>query len=185
MIFLTHFSYCLSRAIFGSVICLLCTMFLPFVSSSPSSGGISKRSSTLALACTVTTFSPISSLFASYSIFNFWSLKFDSTIYSATLIFSSIALSLMLDLEEPLLDVDDLLLLDPTYSLFSSGSFNHLMILCSKLNILSTCSSNHWQFARSSSSVNKCWYSSFTTVSSFNMSLNHLLCDCRCISKLI
>ena len=80
-------------------------------------------------------------------------MKFDFAIKAAILIFSSVALSLMLDLEEPLLDLDDLLLLDLlllnptefldlTFSLFSSTSFNHLMILCMKLNILSPCSSN-------------------------------------------
>ena len=163
------FSYCLSSAIFGSVIShqLLCTMFLPYASSSPSSGGISKRPSTLALTFALATFSSISSAFASYSFFSFCSVKFDSLINSGTLIFSSIALSLMLDLEELLLDLDDLLLqhlllldpidfLDPTSSLFSSASFIHVMILCLKLNILSSCSSNHCLSARSSFSINKC-----------------------------
>ena len=89
----------------------------------------------------------------------------------------------MFDLEEILLDLDDLLLLDllllgsidfvgPTSALFSSASFNHLTTLCLKLNIFLSWPSNHWLSARKSSSVNKCWYSSFTAVSSFNMSMN-------------
>ena len=53
---------------------------------------------TLALALALAIFSSISSLFVSYSIFDFCLAKFDSTMNSATLIFSSIALSLMLDL---------------------------------------------------------------------------------------
>ena len=107
-------------------------------------------------------------------------MKLDSAINSATLIFSSIALSLTLDLEEGFLDLDDLQrldlllldptdFLDPTFSLFSSASFYHLMIFCLKLNILSSCSSNHWLSARSSSSVSKCWYLSFAALSSFTM----------------
>ena len=68
-----------------------------------------------------------------------------------------------------LLDTTDFL--DLTSSLFSSASFSHLMILCLKLNILSSFSSNHWLSARSSSSVYICLYSSIAAVS-FNMSLN-------------
>ena len=56
------------------------------------------------------------------------------------------ALYFVIDLKKALLDFDDSLLLHPTdfiTTLFSYASLNHLIILCLKLNILSSCSSNH------------------------------------------
>ena len=149
------------------------------------------------LACALATFYSNSSLFASYSIFNFCSVKFDSAIKSATLIFSSIALSLMLDLEEPLLEIDDLLLLDlllpdpndfldpippclvllPSTIWWSLFETEYSLILLFKA--LAICK----EFIFSEQMLIFIIYC--CTQLQHVIELLHLLCNCRCICKLI
>ena len=73
---------------------------------------------------------------------------------------------------EPLEIFDLELILDFTSSLFNSASFNHLTILCLKLNTFSSNSSYHSLSAACSWSASKPWYLSSADINNLMVSLN-------------